>query len=108
MISKEEFCKIMDKLTEYDQECDAVNIAMERLYGSYSFIGYDIPHTDIIFDLLKDMFNLDKDDNIIADWLYDAIFDSEVECNGVKYKLHTAGDLYDYLIDTCGIAAHKE
>lgn len=102
MISKKEFCYLFERLRDYEEKCDKVNDDIEKLFGEYSFIGYDIPHISIIFNLLRDIFNLDKTDDIIEEWFYDAI-EMELEDNGVKYYITDAASLYDYLIDTYDI-----
>lgn len=99
MISKKEFCYIFEKLKEYDEKCDKVNDSMEDLFGEYSFIGYDIPHTKIIFSLLGNIFNLEPHDDIIADWYYSDC-ETEIIQNGVKYKIIDAASMYDYLFST--------
>lgn len=107
-LDKESFVYIMNSLKEYNEKVHHMNDAIEDVFGEYSFIGYNIPHDDIILDLLDIMLGL-EDTELLSWWLYEDaekiiyIRNQEDSENSVKYTYSTVDvttpeQLYDYII----------
>lgn len=107
-LDKEAFVYIMNSLKEYYDKIDHMNDAIQDAFGEYSFIGYNIPHADIILDLLNIMLRL-EDKDLLSWWLYEDvekilyIRNQEDSENSVKYTCSTVDvtspeQLYEYII----------
>lgn len=107
-LDKEAFVYIMNSLKEYYDKIDHMNDAIQDAFGDYSFIGYNIPHADIILDLLNIMLRL-EDKDLLSWWLYEDvekilyIRNQEDSENSVKYTYSTVDvttpeQLYEYII----------
>ena len=113
MISKNKFVSIMNALKEADELQDKINELMQNARDNIrnDFMnagGMMICHTDIVIELLGDMF-LDADE-YIPWWIYDTnygkdhteifwTFDGENSQPKVIADIKTAEDLYDFLIN---------
>ena len=107
-LDKEAFVYIMNSLKEYNEKVNHMNDAIEDVFGEYSFIGYNIPHDDIILDLLDIMLGV-EDTELLSWWLYEDaekiiyIRNLEDSENSDKYTYSTVDvttpeQLYDYII----------
>ena len=107
MITKEQFCKIIKRLSDYNDLQDKIqelfrnnidNQEMDFMNAGSICVG----HETIVVELLENMFN-DKD--TISWWIYEQDYGRSVGINDVfdnrigKYiDLTTPEKLYDYLI----------
>lgn len=105
MITKEQFCKIIKRLREYNDLQDKIqqlfkdnidNQEMDFMNAGSICVG----HETIVVELLENMF---KDKDIISGWIYEQNYGrdfslGDLEADGVKIDLTTPEKLYDYLI----------
>ena len=106
MINKEEFCKIIKRLTDYNDLQDKIqdlfrdnidNQEMDFMNAGSICVG----HETIVVQLLKNMFN---NTDTISYWLYELDYGRKYKkgCfkdeNGKKIDISTPEKLYDYLV----------
>ncbi len=105
LISKEEFCKIIKRLRDYNDLQDKIqdlfrdnidNQEMDFMNAGSICVG----HETIVVQLLESMFN---DTDTISYWLYECNYGRDYEkdmilVDGVDADLTTPEKLYDYLI----------
>jgi len=102
-LDKESFAYIMNSLKEYYDKINHMNDAIEDAFGEYSFIGYNIPHDDIILNLLNIMLGL-EDTELLSWWLYEDaekilyISNQEDSENSDTIDVTAPEQLYDYII----------
>lgn len=102
MISKETFCSVLKKLEEQDAKEAAIINALDDYMSSD---GLEIPdnlYRSAIFEMLNDEFGLDKSDDFIEMWVFDAIYKAvTLKVNGkdVDFSIESAEDFYDYLTE---------
>lgn len=100
MVSKETFISVMNWLETLDKKMDDVDTALKEL--SPDFGGFYIPDvTDIVVEILKDVFN-DEDEWISyfiyeRDWLHDLKL-GDVTVDGEPIDLNTWDKVYKFLI----------
>lgn len=106
IISKEQFCKIIQRLRDYNDLQDKIqdlfrenidNQEMDFMNAGSICVG----HETIVVELLENMFN-DKD--IISWWFYDLDYGRKytegciADKDGTPIDLSTIEKLYDYLV----------
>ena len=105
ILTKEQFCKIIKRLREYNDLQDKIqqlfrdnidNQEMDFMNAGSICVG----HETIVVELLENMF---KDKDIISWWIYEQNYGrdfslGDLEADGVKIDLTTLEKLYDYLI----------
>ncbi len=105
LISKEQFCKIMDAIHEQDELADDICKSLERIADIFSF-DVDNKYRKALEDLLKYLFD-DKDD-WIGYWMCDAYWKPFPwwDEQDVEHTVSSQEELYDFLIDN--LIAHRE
>ena len=106
MISKEEFCEIIERLKETDDIVDKVNNIFNSSIDSktsdfMNAASLMICHEDIVVKLLEKIFN---DTQNISWWLYECNYGKSFKIgdlidNDKEIDLTTPEKLYDYLIE---------
>lgn len=106
MINKQQFVNIINQLEQGYKNQDILNKAMKNLcedsYGFYPITKF----TDIVIDLLNNMFELETDNVVGTDidyFIYELNFGKDwkpgyVQENGEDIDLSSADKLYDYII----------
>lgn len=107
MISKKEFCRIINRLRNYDDLQKKINNLfddwIDNRENDFCNAGsICIGHETVVVDLLKDIFQDDTD--LLGWWLYELDYGRAftigaiVEEDGSKPDLTTPEKLYDYLV----------
>jgi hypothetical protein len=99
MITKETFTKYINRIQEFQEAEDKINLAGEILEFSISFAE----HEQLIVNILEDVFD-DRESNWISYFIYDLSFGNDWhegcirEKDGTDISLRNAGELYDLLM----------
>ncbi len=105
LISKEQFCKIMDAIHEQDKLMDSICKSLERIADIFSF-DVDNKYRKALEDLLVYLF--DDTSDWIGYWMYEAYWKpfSWWDEQSVEHTVSSHEELYDFLIDN--LIAHRE
>ena len=105
LISKEQFCKIMDAIHEQDKLMDSICKSLERIADIFSF-DVDNRYRKALEDLLVYLF--DDTSEWIGYWMYEAYWKpfSWWDEQSVEHTVSSHEELYDFLIDN--LIAHAD
>lgn len=112
MISKEKFCKIIERLENYNKLYDKINDLFRDLIDNaeQDFCnagGICIGHETVVVDLLCSILEpgINERDSFTSWWIYETEYGKNHDMayvileDGTKVKLYDAGALYDFLIE---------
>ena len=97
IISKELFCKYINRIISKDKEAENLEKALQQYTGDSDFTGF-FYNNEFEVEFLEKL--LDDESHWISWWLYEARENPEefwVECNNVKLVIKTPEELYDFL-----------
>lgn len=94
MITLEKFKEILNTIKKFDE--DNKKLTEILLKETYGFIDYYFPITNLINDLLLDIFDCD-DSDIFDWWLYENVEKIITMPDKTKYDLTNIEDFYNYL-----------
>ncbi len=105
LISKEQFCEIMDAIHEQDKLMDSICKSLKRIADIFSF-DVDNRYRKALEDLLVYLF--DDTSEWIGYWMYEAYWKqfSWWDEQNVEHTVSSHEELYDFLIDN--LIAHHE
>ena len=93
MITLERFEEIIKTIKQFDEDISKVSEIFIK--GCTGFIDFHFAITDIIEELLNDIFD-NEDKDLISWWLYENV-DKIITWNNIKYDLTNIEDLYFWL-----------
>ena len=105
LISKEQFCSIMDAIHEQDELTEDICRSLERIADIFAF-DVDNKYRKALVDLLVYLF--DDTSDWIGYWMYEAYWKpfSWWDEQDVEHTVSSHEELYDFLIDN--LIAHRE
>lgn len=108
MITKKEFVEIINRLKEVNDFVETTNNNARKLHDAivsdfFNASNLMITHEGIVVKLLREMFNLQKDDTLTW-WLYEKDYGRKFKMGDftideVDIDLTTTEKLYDYLVE---------
>ena len=96
LLSKEKFCEYVNHIIELNSNSEILEKALQLFADDMEFTGFYFS-TEFDIEFLENL--LEDDNHWISWWIFEARENPIdcIECDGKKWTLRTASDLYDFL-----------
>jgi len=102
MITRKQFCEVLERIRRQDQRVVLFSDALEAMCDSWVVFDSDNGYRHAALSMLEWMLNDHPEDSLIGGWL-DGDFDGKLygpDGESLLVHIKTDGELYDYMIST--------